>query len=91
MANHVSALKRMRIIKRRTEINRERKSRLRHSVRALRRMMDSQDPAGVLAALPKTFSIIDRSAKWGIIKTNTAARYKSRIALRLKKLTATAA
>jgi ribosomal protein S20 len=30
--------------------------------------------------------MIDRSAKWGIIKKNTAARYKSRITLRLRKL-----
>jgi small subunit ribosomal protein S20 len=90
MANHVSALKRVRIEKRRTEVNRQRKSRLRHSIRALRRLLESKDPAAVQAALPQTFSIIDRSAKWGIIKANTAARYKSRIALRLKNLDAAA-
>ena len=38
--------------------------------------------------LPATFSIIDRSARWGIIKKNTAARYKSRISARLKALAA---
>jgi len=91
MANHVSALKRVRIINRRTEINQVRKTRLRHTIRALRRLlMESKDPGKVQAALPKTFSIIDRSAKWGIIKPNTAARYKSRLVLRLKKLAAAA-
>jgi len=91
MANHVSALKRVRIINRRTEINQVRKTRLRHTIRALRRLlMDSKDAGKVQAALPKTFSIIDRSAKWGIIKPNTAARYKSRLVLRLKKLAAAA-
>ena len=40
------------------------------------------------AIMPQTFSMIDRSAKWGIIKKNTAARYKSRITLRLRKLAA---
>jgi ribosomal protein S20 len=30
--------------------------------------------------------MIDRAAKWGIIKDNTAARYKSRIHHRLKSL-----
>jgi small subunit ribosomal protein S20 len=89
MANHVSALKRVRIINRRTEINQVRKTRLRHTIRALRRLlMDSKDAGKLQAALPKTFSIIDRSAKWGIIKPNTAARYKSRLVLRLKKLAA---
>ena len=36
--------------------------------------------------LPTTFSIIDRSAKIGLIKKNTAARYKSKLHLRLKAL-----
>lgn len=50
--------------------------------------MDSKDAAGAAAAMPKTFSIVDRAAKWGVIKENTAARYKSRISLRLRKLQA---
>ena len=37
-------------------------------------------------ALPATFSLIDRSARWGIIKKNTAARYKSRLQARLKAI-----
>ena len=36
--------------------------------------------------LSQTFSIVDRAAKWGIIKKNTAARYKSRLTLRLRKI-----
>jgi len=90
MANHFSALKRTRQIERRTEVNRSRKSRLRHQIRAIRTKLESKDAAGAQALLPATFSIIDRAAKWGIIKSNTAARYKSRLAVRLKKL-ATAA
>ena len=35
-----------------------------------------------------TFSVIDRSAKSGIIKKNTAARYKSKLHLRVKALAA---
>jgi small subunit ribosomal protein S20 len=38
--------------------------------------------------LPATFSLVDRAAKWGIIKKNTAARYKSRLTLRVRKLSA---
>jgi small subunit ribosomal protein S20 len=30
--------------------------------------------------------LIDRAAKWGIIKKNTAARYKSRLTIRLRKI-----
>ncbi len=88
MANTLSALKRVRITERRTAINRSRKSRLRHQIRAMRRLMDHKDAQGAGKALPATFSLVDRAAKWGIIKKNTAARYKSRITLRLRKLTA---
>ncbi len=90
MANTVSSLKRVRMTERKTEINRMRKTRLRHSIRSLRRLLESKDAKAAEAALPKTFSMIDRSAKHGIIKKNTAARYKSRMTARVKKL-ATAA
>jgi small subunit ribosomal protein S20 len=52
----------------------------------VRRLLEKKDAKGASAVLPATFSLIDRSAKWGIIKKNTAARYKSRITARLKAL-----
>jgi small subunit ribosomal protein S20 len=90
MANTVSSLKRVRMTERRTAINRMRKSRLRHQIRAMRRLLDQKDSSAATKLLPVTFSLVDRAAKWGIIKKNTAARYKSRITLRLRKLSATA-
>ena len=86
MANTVTAQKRVRIAERRTAVNRTRKHRLRHQIRAMRRLIEAKDANGAAALAPKTFSLIDRSAKWGIIKKNTAARYKSRITLRLRSL-----
>jgi small subunit ribosomal protein S20 len=86
MANTVSALKRVRMTQRRTAINRMRKSRLRHQIRAMRRLLDSKDTSAANQMIPATFSMVDRAAKWGIIKSNTAARYKSRITLSLRKL-----
>jgi small subunit ribosomal protein S20 len=88
MANTVSSLKRVRITERRTAINRSRKSRLRHQIRAMRRLLEQKDAQAASKTLPATFSLVDRAAKWGIIKKNTAARYKSRMTLRLRKLTA---
>jgi small subunit ribosomal protein S20 len=84
MANTFSALKRVRQTKRRTEINRARKSRLRHQIRSMRRLLEQKDAAAAQKALPETFSMIDRAARWGIIKKNTAARYKSRLTSRVK-------
>jgi small subunit ribosomal protein S20 len=88
MANHVSALKRVRQTERRTEFNRQNLSRLRTQVRLLRRLLAGKDAAAAAAALPRTFSIIDRSAKLGLIKKNTASRYKSRLHARVKAMAA---
>jgi small subunit ribosomal protein S20 len=88
MANTYSALKRVRTADRRTEFNRKNKTRLRHAIREMRRVLTGKDPKAAVELLPKTFSIIDRSAKNGIIKKNTAARYKSKLHVKVKALAA---
>jgi small subunit ribosomal protein S20 len=52
----------------------------------MRRLLDQKDVEGASKVIPQTFSIVDRAAKWGIIKKNTASRYKSRLTLRFKKI-----
>ena len=88
MANTISALKRIRMTERKTEVNRMRKTRLRHAIRAMRRLLDKKDVSAATSLLPQTFSAVDRAAKLGVIKKNTAARYKSRLAHRLAKAAA---
>jgi small subunit ribosomal protein S20 len=88
MANTYSALKRVRETEKRTLFNRRNKTRLRHQIRAMRRALTSKDAKAAGELLPATFSIIDRSAKLGIIKKNTASRYKSKLNLRVKALAA---
>lgn len=90
MANTISSLKRVRMTERRTAVNRTRKTRLRHQVRKMRRLLQADDASGASALAPATYSMIDRAAKWGIIKKNTAARYKSRLNARLTKISASA-
>lgn len=88
MANHFSALKRVREDEKRTAVNRMAKTRLRHQIRSMRRALASKDAKAAQALLPATFSVVDRSAKNGIIKKNTAARYKSNLHLKVKALEA---
>ena len=88
MANTYSALKRVRQTERRTEVNRKNKSRLRHQIRAMRRALTAKDAKTAAELLSPTFSVIDRSAKSGIIKKNTAARYKSNLHVKVKALSA---
>ena len=88
MANHYSALKRVRQTERRTDVNRQNKARLRHQIRTLRRLLAAKDVPAAQKAFPRTFSLIDRSVKTGIIKKNTASRYKSKLHMRVKALEA---
>jgi small subunit ribosomal protein S20 len=86
MANHFSALKRVRTETRRTEFNREAKTRLRHQIRAMRKALAGKEQKVTATEMSKTFSVIDRSSRIGIIKKNAAARYKSRLHARVKAL-----
>jgi small subunit ribosomal protein S20 len=88
MANTYGALKRVRQAERRTEFNKQAKTRLRHGIRAMRRALAGKDPKVATDLLPKTFSLIDRSAKSGIIKKKTAARYKSKLHTKVKAFAA---
>lgn len=88
MANTVTSLKRVRITEKRTEINRARKSRMRTAIKVMRKLLEAKKATEATAELPKVFSVVDRAAKQGIIKKNTAARYKSRLHKRVKALAA---
>jgi small subunit ribosomal protein S20 len=90
MANHISALKRVRQTKKRTVRNRVRKTRVRHQMRELRQALKAQDATKASAVLPETIRLIDRAAQKGVLTKNTAARYKSRLSLRLNALQAAA-
>jgi len=61
---------------------------LRGQIKSLRKALEKGEISTAERLLPKTFSLIDRAAKWGIIKDNTAARYKSRLHARFRKAVA---
>ena len=80
-----SALKANRQNIKRRDANRQLRSRLRTSLKAIRRSLDDNDVDAAKDALSQTVSIVDKMATKGIIHRNTAGRYKSRLALRLSK------
>ncbi|MGH9353549.1 MAG: 30S ribosomal protein S20 [Terriglobia bacterium] len=86
MANHKSALKRIKQTAVRTEQNRAHRSRLRNQIRQLRSALDAKDKTAAQALAIPVFALIDHSTHKGILHRNTAARYKSRLSLRLKAL-----
>lgn len=86
MANHVSALKRARQTETRTERNRAKTSLLRSALRGLREAIATGDQKKAQAAFGSTASAIDKAAKKGVLHKNTASRYKSRLSVRVNKI-----
>lgn len=86
MATHKSALKRLAQTRVRTERNRTQRTRLRHQIRELRQALDAKDKAKAEALFKPTLSMLDHMIQKGILHHNTAARYKSRLSLRLNAL-----
>jgi small subunit ribosomal protein S20 len=80
-----SALKANRQNIKRREHNRQMRSKLRTSLKAIRASLDANDLDAAKSALNKTVSLVDKMAGKGIIHRNTAGRYKSRLAARLTK------
>ena len=86
MASHKSALKRIAQTEKRNEQNQVHTSRLRNQIRKFRAALKAKDKAAALALLKPTVTLIDHSVHKGILHRNTAARYKSRLALAFNAL-----
>ena len=84
MANHFSALKRARQTTKRTARNRANTSRLRNSLREMRETIAKGDKAAAENVYRETVSALDKAIQKGVLHKNTAARYKSRLAARVK-------
>lgn len=83
MANIASAEKQRRQAEKRKARNRAGKSALRTSLKKARTDIKGGDADK--ETLATSFSAIDKAAKTGLIKTNTADRYKSRLARASKR------
>jgi small subunit ribosomal protein S20 len=88
MANHASALKRYRQSQRRRLTNQMNRSRLKTQLKKLRGAITAGKAGDAKAMLPETFGVIDKSVRKGVIKKNTAGRYKSRLAKRVNAIPA---
>jgi len=83
-----SALKANRQNVKRRDHNRQMRSKLRTSLKAIRASLDAKDLDAAKSALIKTVSLVDKMAGKGIIHRNTAGRYKSRLSAGLIKASA---
>jgi small subunit ribosomal protein S20 len=88
MANTTSAKKATRKIASRTAVNKSRRSRVRNFIRKVEEAIASGDQAAAAAALKAAQPELMRAASKGVLHSNTASRKVSRLAGRVKALSA---
>jgi small subunit ribosomal protein S20 len=88
MANHKSALKRIRQNAKRRAHNRHYRSTMRTEIKKLLTAIDAGDAEAAKAQLPNTVSIIQRVAQKGIIHRRQAARRVSRLSGKVNAISA---
>lgn len=88
MANTSSAKKATRKIARRQAINKNRRSRVRTFVRQVEEALASGDKAAAQAAFAAAQPELMRAATKGVLHKNTASRKVSRLAQRVRTLSA---
>ncbi|MEQ9228559.1 MAG: 30S ribosomal protein S20 [Parvibaculum sp.] len=86
MANTKSAKKAIRVIAKKTAVNKDRRSRMRTFVRKVEEALASGDKSAAEAALRDAQPEIMRAAQKGVIHKNTASRKVSRFSQRVKAL-----
>jgi small subunit ribosomal protein S20 len=86
MANTSSAKKAARKITARTDVNRNRRGRVRTYVRKVEEAIASGDKAAAAAALKAAEPELMRAATKGVVHKNTASRKVSRLAARVKAI-----
>lgn len=86
MANHKSAIKRIKQNESRATVNRENRGRMRTQVRKFVKAAEGGDHAEVTGMLPATVGALDKAVQKGLIKKGRADRLKSRLTIRANKL-----
>lgn len=81
------AIKAHRASERKKVFNVRRKSAMKDAEKALQKAVASGDEKKAKELLPTAYKAIDKAAKRGVIKDNTAARKKSRLTARVKNTT----
>lgn len=88
MAHHKSSLKRIRRTERATAVNRDRRGRIRTEIRNVEEAIAAGDQTAAQVALKQAQPEIMRGVTRGILKQNTASRKVSRMAHRIKGMSA---
>tara|TARA_B100001996_G_scaffold193717_1_gene148315 strand:- start:225 stop:476 length:252 start_codon:yes stop_codon:yes gene_type:complete len=83
MPNTKSAIRRVRRVKKQTQINRIRKSKYKNAVRNMDSLIKSKDKAKAKKYFSKFQSILMQVAKSGVVSKRTASRKISRVSKKI--------
>ena len=84
MPNTKSAIRRVRRVKKQTQINRIRKSKYKNAIKKMEELLKSKDKQKAKDFFSKFQSILMQVAKSGVVNKKTAARKISRISKKIK-------
>ena len=85
MPNTKSAVRRVRRVKKQTQINRIRRSKYKNAVKQMDLLIKSKDKEKIKKYFNKFQSILMQVAKSGVVNKKTAARKISKISKKIKK------
>tara|TARA_Y100000996_G_scaffold360304_1_gene302676 strand:- start:442 stop:699 length:258 start_codon:yes stop_codon:yes gene_type:complete len=84
MPNTKSAIRRVRRVKKQTQVNRIRKSKYKNAVKQMELLLKNNDKEKAKKNFSKFQSILMQVAKSGVVTKNTAARKISRVSKKIK-------
>lgn len=86
MAITSSAKKALRASEKKRVFNLRSKASIEKAIKAFRKLIKAKDKAGATSIAPTLYKALDKAAKTGYIKRNTASRLKSRAMASLNKI-----
>ena len=84
MPNTKSAIRRVRRVKKQTQINRIRKSKYKNAIKQMELLLKSKNKEKIKKYFPKFHSILMQVAKSGVVNKKTASRKVSKISKKIK-------
>tara|TARA_B100000941_G_scaffold279148_1_gene244337 strand:- start:301 stop:555 length:255 start_codon:yes stop_codon:yes gene_type:complete len=84
MPNTKSAVRRVRRVKKQTQVNRIRRSKYKNSIKQMEILLKNKEKEKAKKYFPKFQSILMQVAKSGVVDKKTAARKISRVSKKLK-------
>ena len=86
MPNTVSAIRRVKRVRRQSLVNKLRKSRFKLAIKKMTKLIEKKDAQGIKKFYPKFQSELMKIAKTGVVKKANASRKIARISKKIKKI-----